>query len=745
MKIYLPILSILLFTQREAFSQATHPYTRCPDVNIAIVRAGTNADVTNPYFLYNVNQTTGAMALVPGGPYKDPSNPTANLQINGIGVNRKDGFIYGLAFDGTTTTARLMRLDSTYGVTDLGAIPSPASGTGLIGIVNPAAGDMDTAGNFYFSAFTLNPSPTPAFDKFYIGKISNVQSMASGPPLVEYYEVDVNGANCAAYVTSLSTDPNNSGLKDFSYNGKTKTFFTYATYKPAGASSFSAQVLELRPVAGSSPLRYQLFCNPVVNTHSAETSGTIIDHSGKFTVLFTDGSFGMVNTDGAGNYTGTFTLINSSTGLPNPLRGDMGSCGQSAELIIQPGPIGFDCPANYAVVRPGTNIDVTNPYTLYTVDGVTGALTAIPGGPLKYPGTSQNLQLNGIGVNKEDGMIYGIALEGNTHTGRLVKTDNAYTVTLLGEIPPPVNADGTQGFVNPAAGDMDVFGNYYFTAVTTKPGSGPGGMVIDKLWLGKIADVSSVTGVPSPTYYEVTAPGNPCSDFLSSLNLDPLNSGIKDLFYHPVTRTFFTYATYKLPGDSQFRGQMIELKPVGGPNSTNSYHMHCKNQINMHNAETSGTMVTNEGTFMILFTDGTVGRIPRTGNSYNYSGDFEMVNNSTGLPAVIRADLASCTDLEHPSTNPGPGRVANFTIAPNPVQFDQNIVLRWINVGEPTRVNVNVYDNFGNIIRTVNNVLAVEGERLIINAGNLSAGIYIVRATSLNGRHDYKLKVVKAN
>ena len=49
--------------------------------------------------------------------------------------------------------------------------------------------------------------------------------------------------------------------------------------------------------------------------------------------------------------------------------------------------------------------------------------------------------------------------------------------------------------------------------------------------------------------------------------------------------------------------------------------MHCKNRINMHNAETSGTMVTNEGTFMILFTDGTIGRIPRTGNSFNYSGD----------------------------------------------------------------------------------------------------------------------------
>jgi hypothetical protein len=62
MKAFLLFLGIS-FIQLTAFSQATHPYTNCPDVDIAIVRAGTNANVTNPYFLYNVNQTTGAMTL----------------------------------------------------------------------------------------------------------------------------------------------------------------------------------------------------------------------------------------------------------------------------------------------------------------------------------------------------------------------------------------------------------------------------------------------------------------------------------------------------------------------------------------------------------------------------------------------------------------------------------------------------------------------------------------------------------
>ena len=160
MKAFLLLLGIIVI-RLSAFSQATQPYTNCPDVDIAIVRAGTNANVTNPYLLYNVNQLTGAMTLVPGGPYKEPANPSQNLQINGIGVSRKDGYIYGLAFDGTTTTARFMRLDGSYGVTDLGAIASPASATGILGIVNSAAGDMDTAGNYYFSAFTINLLPRP--------------------------------------------------------------------------------------------------------------------------------------------------------------------------------------------------------------------------------------------------------------------------------------------------------------------------------------------------------------------------------------------------------------------------------------------------------------------------------------------------------------------------------------------------------------------------------------------------------
>jgi hypothetical protein len=747
MKNFLPLLSILLITQTKLHAQANIPYTNCPDVNIAIVRAGTNNDTSNGYHLYQVNQVTGAMTLVSGGPYKDPLRPAHNLQVNGIGVNRKDGFIYGLAFDGTVTTARLVRMDKHYGVTDLGNIPSPSSSTGLLGFVNHAAGEMDTAGNYYFSAFTISPLPSPTFDKFYIGRISNVKNLV-GPPVVTYHEVDVSSAECAAYISTLTSDPNNSGLKDFSYNARTNTFFTYATYKLPGAVNFSAQLLELLVVPGSSPVRYSLVCHTPVNTHNAETSGTLIDRNGKFTVLFTDGSFGTLDTDPAGVYTGSFTTINATTGLPNPLRADMGSCGLGAGSIIVLQPI--DCPGSYAVVRAGLNADTTNPYSIYRVNTATGNIQLLPG-ELYYPGTSRALQVNGVGANKKDGKFYGLVFEGSINTARLVKFDANYNVTLLGNIPPPVSSPGTIGIVNSAAGDIDGMDNYYFTAATVRQGSTPGTFVLDKLFMGRIANVSSVTGTPSPVYYRIDWSGSPCHDFIKSLDNDPVNSGLKDLFYHPVTRTFFSYVTYKKPGDINFRGQQIELRPIGS-SWTRRFRMHCKNVINSHSTEASGTMVGNDGKFVVLMTNGSLGYIPRSGSSYNYTGHFNNLNNNTGLPSIIRGDLASCVNLKRghghdhdddDEEDDDDRSAFNFMLHPNPIDRDQPLLLRWSFVPEPALVDISIYDSYGTAVKTLSNIRAYQGETLRINVTNLSGGIYYLTAQDRQTGKRYQLRFLK--
>ena len=644
---FLPLTIISLFFLHLSNGQAVSPYTTCPDVNISIARAGTNADITNPYYLYNVYQVTGAMTKVPGNGFKDPSSPTQNLQINAIGLNKKDGYIYGLVYDGSVSTARFVRADKNYGVTSFGNIAPPVSASGPVSFVNSAAGEMDSSGNYFFSATTASVTNGIAtLDKFYLGKISNVAALTVGPPAVNYYEVNLTGANCSGYVTTLTSDPNNSGLKDFSYNAYTKTFFAYVTFKPGGAPNFSGQLLQLVPIAGSNPLKYQLVCTPVINTHTAETSGSLIDKYGKFTILFTDGSFGVVNRNADGMYDGTYTQIASSsvTTLPNPLRGDMASCG--LQSIPGPAVTPFTtCPdVNIAVVRAGFNADTSNPYFIYNVNTANGNLTLLPGGPLVYPSNpSINLQVNGVGINKVDGFMYGLVYEGTVNTAKFVRFDKNYGVTLFGNIPPPTSSTGVLGFVNSAAGDIDRSNNFYFTANTANPG-GPSGLIIDKLFLGKISNISTVSGTPTPTYAEVDFSDVNCTAYISTLTSDPNNSGIKDLVYSPFTNSFFTYATYKNPGATTFSGQVVELRQVAGSNPL-KYKMFCNSVININLAETAGTLIDKSGNFEVLFTNGTIGKLQSGANPYNYTGVLLPLNNSTGLPSVIRGDLASCGDV----------------------------------------------------------------------------------------------------
>ncbi len=326
-KILLPGALALLFSS-QAISQASMPYTTCPNVNLALVRAGNNANTGNPFLLYEINTATGAATLVPGGPYKDPMNMTQNLQVNGVGVNRVDGFLYGLSVEPTISTARLLRLDKAYGVTDLGYLPSPASAAGQLGIINTAAGDLDDQGNYWFTAATVNMA-TQQLTGFFLGKVANVaaQPPAPAPIPVTYYPV-MPTASCAALAAALVANLDNS-VKDISFNNSSKTLYSYVTYSANGAPPYAGQVAEIRPVVGSNPQQYEVVCSPVVNTHSAETAGTLIDNAGDFFVLLTDGSFGRIGTTAPYQYTGVYIPVATSTGLPNPLRGDLAGCGSA--------------------------------------------------------------------------------------------------------------------------------------------------------------------------------------------------------------------------------------------------------------------------------------------------------------------------------------------------------------------------------------------------------------------------------
>ncbi len=319
-------ISLLAVAATSAWTQATQPFTGCPGVSLALVRAGINANTSNPFYMYEVNTVTGAFTQLAGGPYKDPQDPSQNLQANAIGVNPQDGFVYGLSTEATVTTSRLLRLDKAYGTTNLGYLPSPASPLGQIGIINSAAGDMDAAGNYWYTGATFNLT-TAQLTGLYLGRVANVKSLTSfnGGLPVSYFPVSIT-AGCASLLSLLAPGLDN-GIKDISFNPASNSFFSYVTYKPVGAPNYTGQLIEIRPVAGSSPLRYEVVCLPVTNTHAAETAGSLLDNSGNIHVLLTDGTTGKINASGMYVYTGQYNPFNNNTGLPNPLRGDMASCG----------------------------------------------------------------------------------------------------------------------------------------------------------------------------------------------------------------------------------------------------------------------------------------------------------------------------------------------------------------------------------------------------------------------------------
>lgn len=88
---------------------------------------------------------------------KNPASPANNIDINGVGLNNADGYLYGMN-PGVTATPDFYRMGSNYSIEQIGVLltpPSSFNGTSSVtGIVNSGAGGFDNLGNYYFTALT---------------------------------------------------------------------------------------------------------------------------------------------------------------------------------------------------------------------------------------------------------------------------------------------------------------------------------------------------------------------------------------------------------------------------------------------------------------------------------------------------------------------------------------------------------------------------------------------------------------
>lgn len=343
--------TLLLFTILAcAFTSFAQPtaFTTCPNGNVAVVRSGGGGSTTNPFSIYNIIPATGTASLL-SGPIKDPADTSINLQINGIGLNVIDGFLYGLFSDAPATlstvpTTPYYRLGANSEAVQLGTLTGPAFQAGDNGsFVIPNAGEFDQSGTYYFPAITgfvnINifnlPASTFTPSTFYIGSLTGSSTMTAGTaPLSPTYVIITNPSNdAAAYfasssITITATSAQGLGLQDLVYNNADGNLYTYVTYSDTGNTVFYGQMLKVNPSTGV----LSAVAPPVVQsfiTSSVFPNGMLIDANGNFLVMLTNGDiYKAVGTATA--YTGALTLLNTAPGLPTSLTGDLAACGMIA-------------------------------------------------------------------------------------------------------------------------------------------------------------------------------------------------------------------------------------------------------------------------------------------------------------------------------------------------------------------------------------------------------------------------------
>lgn len=326
----------LMLCLGQSFAQVSQPFPTCP-ATVAVARSGTNTYNNEPVTFYNLNTATGAATALPGGPLKDPANTANNMDINGVGLNSADGFLYGMRPD-AVPTPKFYRMGKNYSVEQVGTIaaPTPVSPANT-GVVNSAAAEFDGGGTYYFSAATatvsLFPTPSATPRDFYLGTISNAASLSASTSATitpTYVKLDFSGANCSGFYSTITTPVTsaasiqNTGLRDLVYNPRDGKVYTYTSFEsPAGSGVFMGQLFSVIPSTGA------VTCYPATTlafaNASNEVAGTVMTISGVIEVLFTNGTVYKTDMAGTNVFTGTISPLGNS-GITGGLRGDLAGC-----------------------------------------------------------------------------------------------------------------------------------------------------------------------------------------------------------------------------------------------------------------------------------------------------------------------------------------------------------------------------------------------------------------------------------
>lgn len=337
----------ITFTALSLFTLNAVAQTPFPvGTNVALAKPGMNSAAKN-YTIYT--NTDFSAAFTPG------ATITPTHDMNGIGVNPIDQFVYGASYVGGDNSVNnlfgvsLYRLGADGVVTDLGLLP--VSGQNTQEFPNFSAGVMGTNGTYYYTTIALKPSgqskvaahtmnPAIPLDlnandiRIYLCWKDNVNTLvsnsgnniaggASGYTELDFSNVDVTAAINAFLVQVNANWPNvynaDGGIQDIAINPIDKKIYGYMSY-PSGSNTVGRPVVMSAPAAGISVITP--VGTTVNTTPGQEASGVMFDAAGNFYTLFTTGDYAQVDLSTGGLINMLPSNIATSGGN---LRGDLAS------------------------------------------------------------------------------------------------------------------------------------------------------------------------------------------------------------------------------------------------------------------------------------------------------------------------------------------------------------------------------------------------------------------------------------
>lgn len=307
---------------------------------------------------------------------------------------------------------------------------------------------------------------------------------------------------------------------------------------------------------------------------------------------------------------------------------------------------------NYIYVGTAGLNASTNPLLLYTSSSA--ANPSFTGGT---PITGAATKINGVGINQQDGFLYGISFPGTAALGNALfyRIGANAAAQQVGVIPAPVVVGATRSFINTTAGFVDAAGNYWFTAYayTGDPTVIPYQAQFLKFYLGRVPNVAGLPASLStltPIYNEVSYQADAdfrtaVQSFLDNFNyVNPgaSNGGFEDLAVNPVNGKFYTYYSYPDPTTpSQLLHRPAVINPLNWTASTVGTTVNTS-----PNREIAGAYFDPSGNYYVLFTN----------------GQYSSVNLTTGALQGLVA-----TDLPLASGNNLRGDLASNILAASPL------------------------------------------------------------------------------